>query len=476
LRENIPGGPKDGNSTPRGHRPLPRAAADATLPRMTLRSRILLVILATQLLLTGVLAAGSLERLRRDIATETRMGAETARNLVLATIGTMQGAVPADRIMARLPERLTEPRHARIGVLDALDGTLRQPPGPPDPASASPRWFAALVAPEPQETRLPVVIEGRPRGYVLVTGDPAEEIARAWRDMRDLMALALATAATQAALVAWAVGQALRPVATIGTRLSDMTRGELETRIGPLAEPDLAPVARHVDQLAETLEQARADRWRLQHQIVARADAERKAIARDLHDEMGPCLFGLRVEADALREAAPDAATRQSADQIAAIAEQIARVNRALLQDLRPVAVGQLPLATVLADYVADLNRRFPEIRFDLDVAAGLPEPDEATALTLFRILQEGTTNTLRHAGAARVQIRLWTDPAHWRMILSDDGQGMPPDGREGSGLTGMRERITLLGGDLRIETDQTGTRLQARLPRQAPDRNRTTT
>lgn len=435
---------------------------------MTLRTRILTLILIVQLGLIALLALGSLDRLRRDIATETRMGAETARNLVLATIGTMQGAVPPDRIMARLPERLTEPRHARIGILNALDGTLRQPAGPPDPALRAPGWFAALVAPDPQETRLPVVIDGRPRGYVLITGDPAEEIARAWRDIRDLMALAAAAAVLQAALIAGALAQGLRPVATIAARLSDMTRGDLDSRIGPLPHPDLAALATHVDRLAQALEQARTDRTRLQHQVIARADAERKAIARDLHDEMGPCLFGLRVEADALREAAPDPATAASADQIAAIAEQIARVNRTLLDDLRPMAVGQLPLATVLADYVADLNRRFPGTRFALDMAAGLPEPDEATALTLFRILQEGTTNALRHARADRVDIRLWTDPAHWRMVLADDGVGMAPDRREGTGLTGMRERITLLGGTLRLEAGSPGTRLIAELPRQA--------
>ncbi|RJL04809.1 hypothetical protein D3P06_09165 [Paracoccus aestuarii] len=445
---------------------MPRRAIRAILPAMTLRGRILTVILAVQMLLVAALALGSLDRLRRDIAAETRMGADTARALVLATIGTMQGAVPADRIMALLPERLTEPRHARIGVVDVLDGTLRQPPGPGDPRARAPGWFGALVAPAPSETRLPVIIDGRPRGYVLITGDPGPGIARAWRDMRDLMALAVAAALAQAGLIALALSQGLRPVALIEDRLSGMTRGELESRIGPLPQPDLAPLAAHADRLAQALEQARADRLRLQQQIVARADAERKAIARDLHDEMGPCLFGLRVEADALRAQAPDAATAQAADQIAAIAEQIARVNRALLDDLRPVAVGQLPLPVVLGDYVDDLQRRFARPRFALEIASGLPEPDEATALTLFRILQEGTTNALRHADADLVRIRLWTDPAHWRMILADDGKGIDPDRPEGTGLTGMRERITLMGGRLQVDAGPSGTTLQAALPR----------
>lgn len=431
----------------------------------SLTARILALILLVQLALIGLLGAGSLDRLRRDIAAETRMAAATARDLVLATIGTMAGAVPPDRLMALLPERLTEPRHARIGVRDALDGSLRQPRGPADPTQPAPDWFARAVAPEPLETRLPVVIAGRPRGHVLITGDPAQLIARAWRDMRALMALALVAAGLQAGLILLAVRHALRPVGTIGARLSDLARGDLTARVGPVAGPDLAPLARHTDRLAEVLEQARDERRRLQAQIVLRADAERKAIARDLHDEMGPCLFGLRVEADALR-GATDPAVAESAAQIAAIAEQIGAINRALLNDLRPMAIGQLPLAAVLRDYAEDLARRFPDTRVEIDIAAGLPEPDEATALTLFRILQEGTTNALRHAGAGAIRVRLWTDPAHWRIRVADDGTGIAEGRPEGAGLTGMRERITLLGGDLRLSSSPAGTTVEASLPR----------
>jgi two-component system sensor histidine kinase UhpB len=252
--------------------------------------------------------------------------------------------------------------------------------------------------------------------------------------------------------------------------LADLRRGDLSARVGPVAQRDLIPIAAGVDDLAQALQQAQADRARLQRRVVTRGDEERKAVARDLHDEMGPCLFGLRVEADALREAAATPAIAAHAQAIADIAEEIARVNRALLGDLRPAAIGQLPLATVLSDYVADLGRRFPDLDIDLDLAPGLAEPDEATALTLFRIVQEGTTNALRHAGADRVTVRLWTDPAHWRIVLSDDGGGMAPDSREGTGLTGMRERITLLGGDLSLSSGSEGTTISASLPLQQPE------
>lgn len=433
--------------------------------RLSLTQRILLVIVTVQAALFAALAVASLESVRRDIAAESRLAVDTARALVLATVGTMQGAVPPDRIMQLLPERLVVPRHVALGTVDILDGVVRRVPAPILAHSPAPRWFAAVVAPNLMETRLPVVIEGRPRGYVFIATDPGAEIALAWRNLSAFLGLAALASVVQGALILLATRHGLRPVADIASRLSDLRRGDLSARVGPVAQRDLTPIAAGVDGLAQALQQAQADRARLQRRVVTRGDEERKAVARDLHDEMGPCLFGLRVEADALRQAAPTPAIAAHAQAIADIAEEIARVNRALLTDLRPAAIGQLPLASVLSDYVADLGRRFPDLDIDLSLSPDMAEPDEATALTLFRILQEGTTNALRHAGATRVAVRIWTDPAHWRITVADNGRGMAPDRREGTGLTGMRERITLLGGDLVLSSDAGGTTITASLP-----------
>lgn len=445
---------------------MPGCANLRGMIRLGLTSRLLVVILAVQLALFAALAAARINGLRNEIAAESRLATQTARSLVLATVGTMQGAVPPDRVMALLPDRLVAPRHTRIGVLDPRDDTLRLPVAPVEAYTPAPAWFAALVTPAPLETRLPVSLDGRLRGFVYIGSDPGAKVATAWRSIRAMLGLAGLAALAQTALIWLATRRALRPVALIAARLDDLRRGDLTARVGPIAQPDLSPIADGVDELAGALQSAQAQTAHLQRQVIGRADAERKAIARDLHDEMGPCLFGLRVEVDALRKIAPSQPIRDHATAIATIAEEIARVNRALLDDLRPAAIGQLPLAGVLTEYVDDLQRRFGHVSFDLDLMAGLPEPDEATALTLFRILQEGTTNALRHSGARGVTIRLWTDPADWRMILADDGQGMAASHREGTGLTGMRERITALGGSLGLSSTPNGTTLDARLPR----------
>ncbi|HRO14720.1 MAG TPA: histidine kinase, partial [Paracoccus sp. (in: a-proteobacteria)] len=246
--------------------------------------------------------------------------------------------------------------------------------------------------------------------------------------------------------------------------LGRLAHGNLTARAGPVAVPDLAPLAADVDRLAAALTAAQADRARLSRQVVERGDQERKAIARDLHDEYGPCLFALRVEAAAIRDAAADVRLRGHAENILAIADEIRRVNTALLSGLRPMAVGQLPLAAVLRDLFDDLAARHEGIDWSLEIAPDLPEPDEAAALTLYRILQEGTTNILRHSGARRAAARVGTGPQGWTVSLSDDGAGLG-DAVEGNGLSGMRERVALLGGTFAVQSGTWGVTLSATLP-----------
>ena len=128
--------------------------------------------------------------------------------------------------------------------------------------------------------------------------------------------------------------------------------------------------------------------------------------------------------------------------------------------------VGQLPLGTVLADHVEDLRRRFPAMAITLDLPPDLAEPVKATALTLFRIVQEGITNALRHSGGDRVAVRLWTGPGEWQVTITDNGTGIAAGRPEGRGLSGMRERITLLGGRMDIASGKDGTEIRALLPR----------
>jgi signal transduction histidine kinase/ABC-type amino acid transport substrate-binding protein len=213
------------------------------------------------------------------------------------------------------------------------------------------------------------------------------------------------------------------------------------------------------------VEQARlfAQLQRLSRQLLQAQEAERRSIARELHDEIGQRLTGLGLLLST-QHPAPD----QLTDAQAIVRDLIARL-RNLSLDLRPTILDDLGLLPALVwlfeRYTAQTNvavrfehRVQEEQRFDPDV--------ETSA---YRIVQEALTNVARHAGVPALTVRLWMDVDTLWVVVADQGRGFDRqmvDLRSSSGLTGMQERAALLGGSLTIEaTSGSGTRLTATLP-----------
>jgi PAS domain S-box-containing protein len=201
----------------------------------------------------------------------------------------------------------------------------------------------------------------------------------------------------------------------------------------------------------------------LSRQLLQAQEAERRTIARELHDEIGQRLTGLGLLLSNQRPS-PD----QLIEAQAVVRDLIARL-RNLSLDLRPTILDDLGLLPALVwlfeRYMAQTNVSVQfehllqeELRFEMDV--------ETSA---YRIVQEALTNVARHAGVHGVTVRLWTDTDTLWMVVADQGRGFDPqtvDPRASSGLAGMHERVALLGGSLTIEsTVGAGTRLTATLP-----------
>jgi len=205
------------------------------------------------------------------------------------------------------------------------------------------------------------------------------------------------------------------------------------------------------------LESVRASRAR----IVEAQDDERRRIERDLHDGAQQRLVSLQLSLQMLRRGlgpGTDAATLAELD--AATAEATAAIAdiRELARGVHPAILSEAGLGAALAS----LADRTPlPVVIDDEVASRLPAPVEATA---YFVVAEALTNAIKHADAARVDVRTWVDDDRLRLVISDDGRGgADPDG---SGLTGIRDRVAALGGTVRIESKAgAGTRLEVDLP-----------
>lgn len=200
---------------------------------------------------------------------------------------------------------------------------------------------------------------------------------------------------------------------------------------------------------------------------------ERKAVARELHDELGQQLAGLLLDLEwSLENLRPEQTERL--EKRLAEARELAENANAMVHDLssrlRPPLLDQLGLQPALRWHLEQRMAR-AGLLLDLD----LPEEEDLglcpeVAITSFRIVQEAVTNILKHARASAAGVRLIGEPGQLKLEVWDDGVGIDEKAQGGTknlGLLGIRERTSALGGTLHIEKrEEGGTRLAARLPR----------
>lgn len=348
--------------------------------------------------------------------------------------------------------------------------------GPYLAAPAPPAWFVWLagrlgLVPEP--VAVPVRTRHLTDAQVTAVADPGVIITRAWARTGDLMRVAVGMAIGGALLTGLLVMRLLAPFRTLLRGIERLQRGEFATRLPRLKLAEFDQLGIALNGTAATLQEAQAVRTELTRRLFTVQESERRALARELHDEFGQCLTATRAMATAIAQSgettAPDGA------RIAEISGQMMDSLRAELARLRPPDLDDLGLRPALERLVADWRRRMPAVRFALDFAGGIEAVPDDLALSLYRIAQECVTNAIRHGRPRSVALRIAVDRD---IVLSvhDDGaprQDAPPDGgprpegptSDGYGLLGIRERVDALGGSFDLQPGAAGMVATARLP-----------
>lgn len=210
----------------------------------------------------------------------------------------------------------------------------------------------------------------------------------------------------------------------------------------------------------------------LSNRMLEMQEAERRHIARELHDEIGQSLTAIKLSVDALARHLHDDPARHLATEIAAAAGHVLDQVRQLSLDLRPPQLDDLGLRAALHWLVkrhACEGGPVIELEAPEDVPGCTPQAETAC----FRIVQETLTNALRHADASQVRIELSADAGHCCLEVSDNGCGFDVTAAraralKGSslGLLSMQERAALAGGELSIASGAgDGTCVRARFP-----------
>ncbi|MED1950419.1 sensor histidine kinase [Brevibacillus centrosporus] len=253
-------------------------------------------------------------------------------------------------------------------------------------------------------------------------------------------------------------------------------RGMLSYRVPELGVDEIGELGWQLNRLASQWEEQVASLQRLSNHNAALADQlkqaavteERQRLARELHDAVSQQLFAIAMTTAALKRLI-EKNPQRAAQQIELVEEMAAAAQaemRALLLHLRPATLQNKTLKEAILELLDELTRKNSmEITWEIEAVAGLPSGIEDH---LFRILQESLSNTLRHAKASQIAVKLFTLQDQVRLRVTDDGVGFDPEGEKltSYGLRSMQERVAEVGGSMEIYSAVgKGTQIEVRIP-----------
>jgi two-component system, NarL family, sensor histidine kinase UhpB len=340
-----------------------------------------------------------------------------------------------------------------------------------------PQWFSetfsALMGPPTVIERPLSLRHGEMAGHVMTEADAGGALRQAWEKVSTVVGVAVIMAGAIALLAAVMIGHALLPASAIISALHRLERGDLATRLPKFDRAEFNFIARAFNNLAAKLSKTNAERNALTTRLFEVQEEERRALARDLHDEFGQSLSATTALATLIEGNAP-----QDRQDIAADARAILRTQNQMMKTLRSTLVRlrsqnveEVGLEASLRQLVADCNSQTgKQTVFRLNIAGELAALHKQVAVDLYRIAQECLTNAARHGSPSEVMLSV-ERAGEGREVVSltveDNGGGDAEQigENQGFGIMGMRERLAALGGYLSIGNVAHGVRVCASIP-----------
>jgi two-component system sensor histidine kinase UhpB len=448
---------------------------------MSLRFRLNATITLVVLLIAAVLAQIVIADTRRAIREEMNAGGKVAHQLMTSVLHNSRLVEDPGATDVKVLEFLRALGRVRAHEIRyyTSSGALvyTSPPSPYKAGRSAPAWFASLVAPDLTSQEL-----ATPQGRVVIVPDASRAVLDAWDDLTKLLVIVVGflVAVNVASFVL--LGRFLRPLSGVLEGLAEMERGRLDVRLPRYSLPEFDAMSHAFNRMATGLEESQAEHRRalraeleleqnrrLTQVIQSRLEEERRALARELHDELGQSVTAIRTIGSAIAARTKDGApeVHANAKTIVDIAGRIYDAVHGIVSELRPPALDNLGLRDALEDYVAGWRTRHPEIACALRLEGELDGLGEVVSITLYRLMQECLTNVARHADATRVDVTVERRGDRLQLVVADDGEGLADGADDGHyGLIGMRERVQALEGEFELETAPgAGLTVRATLP-----------
>jgi signal transduction histidine kinase len=199
------------------------------------------------------------------------------------------------------------------------------------------------------------------------------------------------------------------------------------------------------------------------------AEKEKSELARRLHDELGGLLTAAKMDLSWMQARLNEAPYGGRLTQLGTVLDEAMDLKRRVVEELRPSLLDHFGLPTALRAHVEAVCAK-ASLQYDVVMSDDADSIPKECSIALFRVIQEGLTNIVRHANARQVRLALTSDDSRFLLLLIDDGSGMKVNDAPVQwthGLAGMRQRVQALGGRFAIESSPAeGTTLRVELPK----------
>lgn len=403
------------------------------------------------------------------INSEFESARRLANDFIVSALPSINQLDKPEAELERLIKEANHLRHARIyssrtSVQDDTGNSLESPPN----------WFTRFLTPNSESREIEVVTKSGFEDKITIKANPADEITEIWQEIKWISIASLGVISTTVLIISIVVSNTLSPLAGYVQALSFLDAGKRTLTVAGDKTPEFKIIADRINGLSQTLSKLDEENHLLIQKMITLQDNERKEIARDLHDEFGPALFMSRICVGELKKKITISLGEDKyLDDWNAVDQNIDKlqqVNRKILGRLRPAALEEMGLSGAIEAMIKSWRKTDPSV----EMAYYFPEEKltmtEIQSLTAYRIIQESLTNIYRHSRATKVNVRLFLEkltPSSQLVIsVADNGIGIGENSQDGIGLRGMKERMLIVGGELKISRlSPSGTEIKALMP-----------
>ena len=329
-----------------------------------------------------------------------------------------------------------------------------------------PEWFSDLylqLFDPDMEVHIELHSRDQFEGIIQVAPIRDAVLFKAWQKINTLMSFSVITVLILCVILVVSLHWVLRPVRETQQVLKAMRSGDLNARVPDFMIYEWQATAEAINKLASNLSETLDERKQLSLKMLHIQENERRHLCRELHDELGQSLTGLRAIAcfmeSEVKESCPQLSTKVS--QISLISQHMMELVKGLLFRLRPADIDELGFLENLKLLVCNWNSKHQDKHCEL-IFTGKEEVIPApVAVNVLRIVQECLTNIVKHASAHQAEVSLRVDPEQQQLFLTirDNGDltGSEDLIKPGNGLLGIKERINALNGELKLERSALG-------------------